>query len=130
MQIAKPPCLRGLIRLQNAIEGLNPEERQIVWYDVKATMIYELQQLILQFHFKPKDWNQEIWFQNAVNVSTDPLQPHVRAAQLYNTCKHEYLLHGRFVMTNVYGQETDSWELVGKFKGQLPRAVECWDCTQ
>lgn len=130
MQIAKPPCLRGFIRLQNAIEGLNPEDRQIVWYDVKATMIYERNQLLLQFQFKPKDWHEEIWFENAVNVATIPSKLHVRAMQFYKTAKLEYLLHGRFVMTDVYGVPKDSWELVGKFKGQWPKEIECWDCTK
>lgn len=129
MMIAIPPRLRGLIRLQNAIEGFHPGERQIVWYDVKATMIYERKQLVLQFQFKPKDWHEEIRFENAVNVVTIPTKPHVRAMQFYKTGKLEYLLHGRFIMTDVYGVPEDSWELVGKFKGQWPKDVPFWDCT-
>lgn len=126
--IAKPPRLYGFIRLQNAIEGLNPEERQIVWYDVKATLTCISEKLFLKFQFQPHGYLQDIVFKDAVNIKTDEYRPHICNAQFFKTAKNEYLLHASFVMQDVLGGETDSWELVGKFKGQMTETIESWDC--
>ncbi len=129
MEIAKPPCLRGTIRLQHAVPTMNVEEPLIVWYDVNATMIYEREQLLLKFSFRPDNYHDPVFFENAVNEKTDEEKPHVREAQLFRTAKHEYVLYGCFVLTNVYGEEIDSWEMVGKFRGLLPKEIACWDCV-
>jgi hypothetical protein len=106
--------LNGLIRLQNAIEGYYPEERHIVWYDVKATLTCISEKLFLKFQFQPDGYHQDIVFEDVVNIKTDEHRPHICNAQFFKTDKNEYLLYASFVMTDVLGGETHSWELVGK----------------
>lgn len=126
MEICKPPLMTGCLRFTQAERDV--EEPDIISFDAKAEVVLYLNnRLTLRFNFQLPGVKYGDYYEKNITGEIQENKPFFSNINIYRVKEKFIAIYAQFSIPNVYGEIDNAWEVVGRFRGKLPKEIELWD---